>query len=602
MNEVFEDGVDKKFKKNVWLDIWRELLKEKKLLFLALFISSLQGLLEVTSSFFTKYTIDAFIVNKDIGTLWYFSFFAIIIVITTFFFVFLYVIAGGYLEIKLCHNLRVKIFNKYQLLSLSFYDSNAVGHLISRLSSDINRLSEVISWGLTDAIWELSIFIFTIIAMLILNVRLTLIALAITPLIIIASKYINKKVLKRNRLVSKLNSQIIATYNENIQGVLTAKTLNRETLNDEDFDFLTSKMKKASIRAKRIMVFFPFIIGFIASLGNFFVTFLGGDFVFQNIISIGTFVAFTSLLTQLMDPLSWLTGMLSEFISAQASAERVIQVFKEEVEISDSEEAKKLYGRNDLMQEVIKGDIEFNNVSFQYKEGKLILEHFNLSVKHGQTIALVGATGAGKSTIVNLFCHFYLPTTGSITMGGYDYSNIPQKWIYDNLGYVLQTPYLFSGSIMENIRYGNRYASDEKIKNALKLVGASDFIESLKDGYETQLGEDGAVLSTGQKQLLSLARILVRNPSFFVLDEATSYIDTETEQMVQKAIELTLSGRTSFVIAHRLSTIRNASKIVIIDKGKILEMGTHEELLEKKGYYYEFYKKQFIDKKEISTK
>lgn len=602
MNEVFEDGVDKKFKKNVWLDIWRELLKEKKLLFLALFISSLQGLLEVTSSFFTKYTIDAFIVNKDIGTLWYFSFFAIIIVITTFFFVFLYVIAGGYLEIKLCHNLRVKIFNKYQLLSLSFYDSNAVGHLISRLSSDINRLSEVISWGLTDAIWELSIFIFTIIAMLILNVRLTLIALAITPLIIIASKYINKKVLKRNRLVSKLNSQIIATYNENIQGVLTAKTLNRETLNDEDFDFLTSKMKKASIRAKRIMVFFPFIIGFIASLGNFFVTFLGGDFVFQNIISIGTFVAFTSLLTQLMDPLSWLTGMLSEFISAQASAERVIQVFKEEVEISDSEEAKKLYGRNDLMQEVIKGDIEFNNVSFQYKEGKPILEHFNLSVKHGQTIALVGATGAGKSTIVNLFCHFYLPTTGSITMGGYDYSNIPQKWIYDNLGYVLQTPYLFSGSIMENIRYGNRYASDEKIKNALKLVGASDFIESLKDGYETQLGEDGAVLSTGQKQLLSLARILVRNPSFFVLDEATSYIDTETEQMVQKAIELTLSGRTSFVIAHRLSTIRNASKIVIIDKGKILEMGTHEELLEKKGYYYEFYKKQFIDKKEISTK
>ena len=602
MNEVFEDGVDKKFKKNVWLDIWRELLKEKKLLFLALFISSLQGLLEVTSSFFTKYTIDAFIVNKDIGTLWYFSFFAIIIVITTFFFVFLYVIAGGYLEIKLCHNLRVKIFNKYQLLSLSFYDSNAVGHLISRLSSDINRLSEVISWGLTDAIWELSIFIFTIIAMLILNVRLTLIALAITPLIIIASKYINKKVLKRNRLVSKLNSQIIATYNENIQGVLTAKTLNREALNDEDFDFLTSKMKKASIRAIRIMVFFAFIIGFIASLGNFFVTFLGGDFVFQNIISIGTFVAFTSLLTQLMDPLSWLTGMLSEFISAQASAERVIQVFKEEVEISDSEEAKKLYGRNDLMQEVIKGDIEFNNVSFQYKEGKPILEHFNLSVKHGQTIALVGATGAGKSTIVNLFCHFYLPTTGSITMGGYDYSNIPQKWIYDNLGYVLQTPYLFSGSIMENIRYGNRYASDEKIKNALKLVGASDFIESLKDGYETQLGEDGAVLSTGQKQLLSLARILVRNPSFFVLDEATSYIDTETEQMVQKAIELTLSGRTSFVIAHRLSTIRNASKIVIIDKGKILEMGTHEELLEKKGYYYEFYKKQFIDKKEISIK
>ncbi len=594
MNENIEDEMNNKFKKSVWLDILKELLKEKKLFFLALSISALQGLLEVSTSFFTKYVIDTFVVNKDIKALWYFSIFAILIVITTFIFVFLYVMAGGALEIKLCHNLRVKVFNKYQLLSLSFYDNHAVGHLMARLSSDINKLSEVISWGLTDAIWEFSIFIFTIIAMLILNVRLTLIALAISPLIMIASKYINKKVLKRNRLVSKLNSQIIATYNEDIQGVLTAKTLNREALNDEDFDLLTSKMKKASIKARRIMVFIPFILGSIAALGSFFVTFIGGNFVFQNIITIGTFVAFTSLLTQLMEPLSWLAGMLSEFVSSQASAERVIQVFKEEVEISDSEEAKKLYGQNELMQKIIKGDVEFKDVSFQYKEGEPILEHFNLSVKHGQTIALVGATGAGKSTIVNLFCHFYLPTSGTITMGGYDYNSIPQKWIHDNLGYVLQTPYLFSGSIMENIRYGNRNASDAEIKNALKLVGASDFIEALKDGYETQLGEDGAVLSTGQKQLLSLARILVRNPSFFVLDEATSYIDTETEQVVQKAIELTLSGRTSFVIAHRLSTIRNASKIVVIDKGKMLEMGTHEELLCKKGHYYEFYKKQFI--------
>ena len=296
----------------------------------------------------------------------------------------------------------------------------------------------------------------------------------------------------------------------------------------------------------------------------------------------------------MIDPISWLAGALSDVISAQASVERVCQVFKEEVEISDSDEAKKLYGNVEVMKEVLKGDVEFKDVSFQYKAGEPVLEHFNLKVKQGETIALVGATGAGKSTIVNLFCHFYLPTSGAITIAGYDYSVIPQKWIYDNLGYVLQTPHLFTGSIMENIRYGNRNASDDEIKHALKLVGISDFIESLKDGYQTQLGEDGAILSTGQKQLLSLARILVRNPHFLVLDEATSYIDTETEQIVQKAIELTLKGRTSFVIAHRLSTIRNASKIIVIDKGKVLEMGTHEELLEKKGSYYEFYKKQFI--------
>jgi lipid A export ATP-binding/permease protein msbA len=594
MNESFEDGLDERFRKEAWLGIWQELIREKRLLFSSFFISSFQGVLEVLTGFFSKYVIDSFIVNRNIKAFWYLSLIASIMVFATLILTFLYTYITTKLEIKLCHNLRIKVFNKYQLLSLSFYDTHAVGHLMARLSSDINKLSNVISWDITDLLWEIFVFIFTIIAMLIMNIRLTLIALAISPIIIFASNFINKKVLRRNRLVSKLNSKIIASYNEDIQGVLTAKTLNREALNDKDFDDLTSQMKRASIKATRIMVFLPFIIGIITSLGSFLVTFLGGSFVFQNIITIGTFVAFTGLLTQLIDPISWLAGALSDVISAQASVERVCQVFKEDVEISDSDEAKKLYGNVEVMKEVLKGDVEFKDVSFQYKAGEPVLEHFNLKVKQGEIIALVGATGAGKSTIVNLFCHFYLPTSGAITIAGYDYSVIPQKWIYDNLGYVLQTPHLFTGSIMENIRYGNRNASDDEIKHALKLVGISDFIESLKDGYQTQLGEDGAILSTGQKQLLSLARILVRNPHFLVLDEATSYIDTETEQIVQKAIELTLKGRTSFVIAHRLSTIRNASKIIVIDKGKVLEMGTHEELLEKKGSYYEFYKKQFI--------
>ncbi|MGP1438535.1 MAG: ABC transporter ATP-binding protein [Treponema sp.] len=594
MNDIYEQELDEKFKKDIWLDIWKEFIKEKKLLFLSFSISLIQGAFEVAVSFFSKYVIDTFVVNKDITAFWYFSLLALVMVVTNFIFTFLYTLASGHLEIKVCHNLRIKVFNKYQLLSLSFYDTHGVGNLMARISSDINKLSNIISWGVTDLLWELSIFIFTIVAMLMLNVKLTLISLAVSPIIIFAPNWINKKVLNSNRLVSKINSQVIATYNENIQGVLTAKTLCREAINDADFDALSSKMKKASIKATRIMVFLPFIISSIASFGSVLVTFFGGNYVAQNVITVGTFVAFTTLLTQLIDTISWLASVLSEFISAQASIERVVQVFKEKVEIADSEQAKKLYGNIELKNEIIKGEIEFKDVSFQYKAGEPVLQHFNLKVKPGETIALVGATGAGKSTIVNLFCHFYLPTEGSISMAGYNYNSIPQKWIHDNLGYVLQTPYLFSGSIMENIRYGNQNASDDEIKHALKLVGMSDFIESLKDGYETQLGEDGASISTGQKQLLSLARILVRNPQFFVLDEATSYIDSETEQIVQKAIELTLSGRTSFVIAHRLSTIRNVSKILVIDKGKILEEGTHEELLNKKGYYYEFYKKQFI--------
>ncbi len=595
MEETTEDGVKERFKINIWKDILKEFIKEKKFLIGAMVSAFCVGLFEVGMSFFIRYIIDFFIVERDASVFVLFIIISAILLISMFFALFFYIWFAGRMRARVLHNLRVKIFNKYQLLSLSFYDVNGVGHLMARVTSDISQISDVIAWAFTDTTWQISVLIFTFIAMLILNIKLTLIALVSIPLMMLLSWKLNDKILRRNREVRKLNSQIISTYNENIKGFLTAKTLEREEMNDEAFSNLSRKMKESSVKATCMMALMPLLISSVSNIAYFFVDLVGASEVMGGVITIGTFMSYIALLVQIINPVAWFADMFAWIVSAQASVERVISIFNEKVEISDSEDAKKNYGNEELKNKIIKGGVRFEDVSFEYKKGEPILEHFNLEVAPGETVALVGATGAGKSTIVNLFCHFYEPVSGKITLGDVDYKEIPQKWIHDNLGYALQTPYLFTGSILENIRYGNLNAKDEEIIDALKLVGASSFIENLKDGYNAQLGEDGAILSTGQKQLLSLARILVRDPAFFVLDEATSYIDTETEQIVQKAIDLTLKGRTSFVIAHRLSTIKNASKIVVIEKGRVLESGSHEELLAKKGAYYEYYKKQFIE-------
>jgi len=276
-------------------------------------------------------------------------------------------------------------------------------------------------------------------------------------------------------------------------------------------------------------------------------------------------------------------------ISAQAACERVMGLLNEKEEIVDDQvEEKEDYGR-------IRGDVTFENVSFYYKEGEYILKNFNLKVKAGETIALVGETGSGKSTIVNLACRFYEPSAGRILIDGIDYQKKPQKWLHSNIGYVLQAPHLFSGTIKENIRYGKLDATDEEIIEAAKVVRAHDFIMRLEQGYDTEVGEGGGMLSTGEKQLVSFARAIIGKPSLFFLDEATSSIDTESEAKIQKAIEEVLHHRTSFIVAHRLSTIRSADRILVIDKGEILEQGTHDELLRKKGHYYELYTNQFID-------
>lgn len=593
-----------KFQKNIWLKIIKEFFAFKKLLFFAMLCVSFAGAMEICFSLITKYAIDVFITKKDMNTFFYLCAASVIFIILYGAVIFVYTKLAGTVEVKMCYNLRKKCFEKYQDLSLSFYDKNAVGWLMARMSSDINKLSSIIAWGATEFMWSVFILSASLITMFFLNIKLTLIAAVMLPMFFILSYYIYGKILHSQRKVRKLNSELTAAYNEDIQGAQTTKTLVREELNANDFLQKTEHIRSASIRAICISAILAPLIGIIGSADFLFISLLGGNDAVNGSLTVGSLVAFFTLTAYLSQPVIEIAAIFSEFISAQAAAERIINLLEEEPEIKntlESEEKYKLYLNSIISKEKtdcpsmqIKGNVKFENVSFSYNNDEVILDNFNLSVKAGETVALVGATGAGKSTIVNLLCRFYEPVSGNIYIDGENYLNLPLQLIHNSLGYVLQQPHLFSGTVMENIRYGNLEASDEQIIEAAKLVNAHEFISGLPHGYKTYLGENGAKLSTGQKQLVSFARILVRNPSLFVLDEATSSIDTETEQIIQRAIEKTLEGRTSFVIAHRLSTIRSAEKIIVMEKGKIKEMGNHLELLKKKGAYYEFYKQQFI--------
>jgi len=561
------------------------------------------GILDSIFPLMTKYAIDNFIeINTLVGIekfgIVYFS--AVIMLALT---VYLFISLAGKLETKMAYDIRKIGFEKLQLLPLSYYDNKAIGWLMARMTSDISRLSETISWSLVDLAWGFSMMLFITIAMIKLNFKLALITLSVIPILAFVSFYFQNRILKAQRDVRKINSKITAAYNEDIQGAKTTKTLVREDINLQEFSEITKSMKDKSIRATIISsVYLPIILT-LASVGTALALNYGGKGVLLGTISYGTLVAFISYTAQFYEPVRQIAVIFAELLAAQASAERVFSLLNEIPEIVDSKEVVAKYGdllnpKKELWPE-IKGAVEFKNVSFSYKDGETILDNFNLKVNPGETIALVGETGSGKSTIVNLFCRFYEPTDGEILIDSINYKNMPQNWIHENLGYVLQSPHLFSGTIKENIRYGNLEATDEEIIAASKLVNAHNFIMDTEKGYDTEVGEGGGLLSTGQKQLISFARAVVRNPKLFVLDEATSSIDTETEKVIQDAIHKVLDGRTSFVIAHRLSTIRNANRILVIKDGKIEESGNHKELIKKKGYYYSLYTNQFIEEKSM---
>ena len=598
---IQENSNEDKIQINIWKDFFKYLKPYKREFFILSIIMIFLGILDSIFPLLTKYAIDNFVEKNTIIGIEKFIIVYFLSVCMLTLTVYLFISLAGKLETKMAYDIRKLGFQKLQTLPLSYYDDKAVGWLMSRMTSDINKLSDTISWGLVDLSWGISVMIAVTIAMIRLNLKLALITLSVIPPLAIVSFYFQKKILKDQRDVRKVNSKITAAYNEDIQGAKTTKTLVREELNLQEFSRITTSMRDSSIRATITSSIYLPIVLTLGSIGTALALTYGGKSVMLNIISYGTLVAFISYTAQFFEPIRQIAVLFAELQSAQASAERVFSLLNETPNILDDDNVKEKYG--DLLNPKknywpkIKGKVEFKDISFSYKNGEIILENFNLEVKPGETIALVGETGSGKSTIVNLFCRFYEPTSGEILIDDINYKDMPQNWIHENLGYVLQSPHLFSGTIKENIAYGNLNATEEEIISASKLVNAHEFIMNTENGYDTQVGENGGLLSTGQKQLISFARAIIRNPRLFVLDEATSSIDTETEKVIQGAINKVLEGRTSFVIAHRLSTIKNADKILVIKNGKILESGNHKELIDKKGYYYNLYTNQFINTK-----
>ena len=601
MRVLEKDKDNEKIDIKVWKNFWELVKSHKKDFFKLIIIMIFTAALDASFPLFSKYAIDNFIIKDSLNGLNKFIIFFFVVIGFQAINVYLFLDMGGKIETNISYDIRKQGFEKLQTLPLSYYDEKAVGWLMARMTSDINGISETISWGIVDFAWGLAMMLAVIIAMFKLNAQLAWITLTVVPPLAIASVYFQNKILKAQREVRSVNSKITAAYNEDISGAMTTKTLVREEKNLEEFMEITEDMKQKSIRATIISsLYFPIIL-VLGSIGTALVLNAGGKNVILGTLSHGTLVAFISYTMQFFEPIRQLAVIFAEVQAAQASAERVFSLINEVPEIEDSKEIRDKYGdffetKKETWPE-IKGEIEFKNVGFSYKNGEQVLENFNLKVEPGETIALVGETGSGKSTIVNLLCRFYEPSSGQILIDGIDYKTMPQIWLHDNLGYVLQAPHLFSGTIKDNIQYGNLEANELDIIRASKLVNSHDFIMKMEKGYDSNVGEGGNLLSTGQKQLISFARAIVKNPKIFVLDEATSSIDTETEMLIQNTIEKVLEGKTSFVIAHRLSTIKNADRILVIKDGKVIEEGNHRELLKEKGYYYNLYTNQFIEDK-----
>ena len=503
-----------------------------------------------------------------------------------------FIFCAGRIRTHVSHDIRADAFRKLQELSFSFYDTRPVGWLMARLTSDCQRLSNILAWGVIDLIWGTALMTGISIVMLIYNWKLGLAVLSALPFLFIVSVYFRKRILRTSRLVRKTNSRITASYNEAIMGVRTSKVFVRQQENLNDFDVLADEMRVHSVHnAILSAVYLPIVL----SLGSISIALalaIGGNEVLLERLAIGEVVMFMYFAQLFFGPVQDISAWFAELQMAQASAERVLGLVEAVPEVRDSEAVRARIRTGGELRSPSIGRIEFENVGFRYRNGPQIIEGFNLTVEPGETVALVGATGGGKSTLVNLMCRFYEPTEGRILIDGVDYREWSLRELQSNLGIVLQQPHLFSGTIRDNIRYGRLDATQEEIEAAARLAGAHDFIERLDDGYDTQVGEGGNQLSLGQKQLVSFARVIVKRPQLLVMDEATSSVDTETERQIQKGLASVLSGRTSFVIAHRLSTIRAADTILVIEKGRITEQGTHSELLRRRGRYYSLYTEQ----------
>lgn len=547
---------------------------------------------------FNQYALNHFITLKTLDTMPQFIWLYIAILAVQVIINLISTFWAGQIEMSVDHDLRDASFSHLQTLSFSYFNQNNVGYIHARVMSDTGRIGEIVAWRFMDLIWNGSYLIFVLVIMLKMNARLTAWIVLLVPIAVLLISWFQKRIVTLNRRIREINSTITGNFNEGITGVRSIKTMAVESVINSDFQKDSERMRKESVHAVHYSALLSATMVLMSSMALAVVLWRGGMITAEQVMSIGTLSVFMSYALNLMDPIEAIVQTISALVASQVNIERFTKLMNTASDVADSPEVIEKYGDTFHPKkenwEPLHGDVEFRDVTFRYPDGtENVLEHFNLKVPQGTNVAIVGETGAGKSTLVNLVCRFYEPTSGQVLIDGRDARERSQLWLHSNIGYVLQTPHLFSGTVRDNLRYGKPDASDEEIMKALQMVSADFVIRKMDHGLDSEVGEGGDLLSTGEKQLLSFARALLADPRILVLDEATSSIDTVTEKAIQNAISAVTKGRTSFVIAHRLSTIVDADVILVVRDGKIIERGTHHELMRQRGYYYSLYTRQF---------
>lgn len=601
--DEYRDASGASLNLKLWKRLFRFTLPYKREVITLIVFASITGLLEMSFPLLTKWIIDDVTMNGTDAKLiqWFIIYVSISLMLAFCVGCFIWLVSK--IRVYTSHDIRRAAFENLQRQSFKYFDYRPVGWIVARLTSDCERLTNILAWGLFDLIWGTTMMLAVGGALMIMHWKLGLLVMSTVPLVFWISAKIRRSILFSARTVRSTNSLITGSFNESIMGISTSKAFTRERKNLNDFQVLTGRMYSASVKNLTLAAIYVPIILTASSLGVAMALAYGGSELLAGIITAGTLIAAMTLVQHFFDPIEFMGHWFAEMQMAQASAERILGVIdaqsdiedstlvKLKMELAESEELGQYIAIDGGLEDI--STIELRDVSFSYQPDKPVLHEINMTVERGQTIAFVGPTGGGKTTLVSLISRFYEPTNGRVLIDGVDYRNRSLRWLQSKLGIVLQQAHVFSGTVMENIRYGRLTATDEEVIHAARLVGADDFIRAFPDGYEFQVGESGNRLSAGQKQLLSYARAILADPQILILDEATSSVDTETEQKIQQSLAKLLQGRFSFVIAHRLSTIRNADRIIYIEGGRIIEQGTHEQLMRIEGAYASLHGDQF---------